>query len=123
MGSEPPRRRSIVFTSDDLPDGTMRRARVGHRALVFVRRGKAVYAMRDICPHQGAPLSSGILTCTRKPAGVGRYEPERPGVIVRCPWHNWEIDASCGSARHDPERVRVATYPAGIEDGQVFVEV
>ena len=123
MGSDQPRQRTRVFSSNELPDGTMRQARIGHRVLLLVRRGDTVYALRDVCPHQGAPLSAGLLTCARKPASVGHYEPEHSGVIVRCPWHNWEIDVSCGAARHDRERFRIATYPAGIEDDQGFVEV
>ena len=114
--------RKIVCASDDLPDGTMRRATVGRRALLFVRRGETIYALRDVCPHQGAPLSAGILSCARKAGEVGQHEADDPHLIVRCPWHNWEIDVAQGTTGHDPQQQCVATYAAGIRNGQVYVE-
>lgn len=115
-------RRTPVFAVEDLPDGTMRRATIGRRTLLVIRRGDDIFAVRDVCPHQGAPLSAGILSCARKETAVGCYETDEPRVIVRCPWHNWEIDVTCGVARHDPNRTVVATYTAGIEHGKIFIE-
>lgn len=111
-----------VCSLDDLPDGTMRAFRVEGRDLLLVRNGDQVYALRDICPHQGAPLSAGVLTCARLAGGVGEHRADRSNRIIRCPWHNWEFDAGDGAALHDPTR-RVASYPASIRSGQVVVEL
>ncbi len=77
--------------------------------------------MRDVCPHQGARLSDGLVTCGRANDGVGRYRAVQDGRIVRCPWHNWEFDVTTGGGCHAPEHVRVATYPVTVENGQVYL--
>jgi nitrite reductase/ring-hydroxylating ferredoxin subunit len=105
----------------DLPDGSMRMFHVDGRELVFVRNGEQVFALRDICPHQGARLSLGLLSCRRIAGDVGDYRTEGQLCVVRCPWHNWEFDIADGTSTHDPARVRVATYRAFLADGQVYV--
>jgi nitrite reductase/ring-hydroxylating ferredoxin subunit len=46
----------------NFPVDQLCRVEVEKRALVVVRKEEAVYALRDICPHQGARLSGGHLT-------------------------------------------------------------
>ncbi|MBH05795.1 MAG: hypothetical protein CMJ20_05690 [Phycisphaeraceae bacterium] len=108
---------------DQIPDGTMQAVRVGRRNLLMVRQGHQVYALRNICAHQGARISDGVLTCTRRGGHVGEYVEEKAGRIIRCPWHNWEYDAVDGSALHDPKHTRVASYQTVVEDGKVWVMV
>lgn len=115
--------RHVVCQSSELPDGTLKSVEVAGRALVLVRKGRQVFALRDTCPHQGAKLSGGLLTSGRLSVGVGDYRLEKAKEIVRCPWHNWEFDATSGRCLHDPQHMRVATYPAEIEGGQVIVVV
>ena len=111
----------VVCSISDLPDGTMRAFEVAGRPLLLVRHGEKVYALRNVCPHQGAQLSGGVLTCSRGTGGVGEYRAEKGGRIIRCPWHNWAFDARDGSALHAPDKVRVATYPARLEGDAVCV--
>ena len=42
--------------AEQFPEGSVRRARAGQRALVVVHRAGRLHALRDQCPHQGAPL-------------------------------------------------------------------
>jgi nitrite reductase (NADH) small subunit len=107
---------------DEIPDGAMKAVRVDGRELVLVRKGERVFALRDICPHQGTRLSTGTVSSAIRSNGVGEYSLEQRGQIVRCPWHNWEFNAEDGRCLHDPQ-VRVATYPVRVEDGQVLVTV
>lgn len=107
---------------NEIPDGGMRPVIVEKHSLVLVRRGDDVYALLDKCPHQGAPLSCGVVTCRRRIDTAGDYHAEKDGLIVRCPWHNWEIDVTDGSACH-ADNVRVRTFPVVIENGVVCVEV
>jgi len=112
-----------VCRLDELADATLTAVRAGGRELVLVRHGDQVYALRNVCPHQGARLSDGVLTCGRAAGGVGEHQAIKSGRTIRCPWHNWEFDAADGTAAHDPRRVRVATYPVSIEAGEVVVDV
>ncbi len=110
--------------AEDFPLGQLCRAEVEGRALVIARREDGVSALRDICPHQGAPLSSGHLTGYVPPCQPGapiRMEGGR-GIVV-CPWHGWEFDLKTGRSLADPQKMRVRSYPAHVEDGRVVVEM
>lgn len=85
--------------------------------------GRRIYALRNTCPHQGARLSDGVVTCTRVSGRVGEYRADRDGRIVRCPWHNWEFDAADGRSLHNPDRARVATYKARVDGRRILVEM
>lgn len=90
----------------DIPEGQGRVFEVGNRMIaVFQDQGK-FYAIDDACPHQGAPLSDGIVF----------------DRSVTCTWHGWRFSLEDG--RHlDGSRCRVATYPVRIVDNQVQVDV
>jgi nitrite reductase/ring-hydroxylating ferredoxin subunit len=113
----------FVCPLQDLPDGSMRSYKVEGREVVFVRNGERIFALRNVCPHQGARLSDGMITCQRIAGAVGEYRLEDDGCMVRCPWHNWEFSLNDGTAAHDPARVRISTYRTCITDGEVFVVV
>jgi nitrite reductase/ring-hydroxylating ferredoxin subunit len=104
--------------------GSPTRVIVGGKALVVVRTVSGVMAARDVCPHQAARLSDGVVSGTTlgcKPGGDVVYG--REGEILVCPWHGWEYDLATGRALVDPSRVRVATYPARVSDDRVLVTV
>ncbi|MHB8622262.1 MAG: nitrite reductase small subunit NirD [Sulfuricaulis sp.] len=63
-----------------------------------------VFALRDQCPHQGGPLSQGIVY----------------GHKVACPLHNWNIELDSGTAVA-PDEGRTACYPVRIEAGMVYL--
>ena len=105
-------------------DGAPQAVKAGDRDLVIVRRGEEFFAMRDVCPHQGAKLSSGYVTgdvplCSRgeQPSYV------RDGEFLACPWHGWKIDVRTGCSNIEPERVRVRNYPVSVENGKLYVKM
>ena len=61
-----------------------------------------VFALRDRCPHQGGPLSQGIVH----------------GRRVACPLHDWKIHLDPGRAAA-PDEGCAARYPVRVEDGVV----
>lgn len=77
-------------------------------------------AIRNRCPHHGAPLCLGRVE-PRLAGAPGRYEPSGQAVL-RCPWHGWEFDLDTGRCLVE-ETMRVAVYPARVEAGRVLVEV
>jgi nitrite reductase/ring-hydroxylating ferredoxin subunit len=80
--------------------------------------GNRYYAVKNTCPHMGAPLCKGKLTGTTRPLRTpeGRVGMEwiRDGEILRCPWHHWEFDLTTGRTLF-PSRQRVATYKVAVE--------
>ena len=96
-------------------------ARIGGREVGVVRDpadGRLV-ALRNRCPHHGAPLCLGRFR--DREAGVpGRYALAGERVL-RCPWHGWEFDLETGRCRDEPS-LRVAVYAAKLVDGRVLVK-
>ncbi|MGE0718287.1 MAG: Rieske 2Fe-2S domain-containing protein [Alphaproteobacteria bacterium] len=103
-----------------LPGAALPRGKLVARTLlgepVVLGRGPdgAPFALRDICPHRGIPLS------------CGRME----GGEVECAYHGWRFDAegrctAIPSLVPDQEldlaRIRVARYPAREVQGNVWV--
>ena len=77
----------------------------GRMIAVFLDEGK-YYAIDDACPHQGAPLSDGIVF----------------DKSVTCTWHGWRF--SLVNGRHlDGSRCRVATYPVRVVADEIQVAV
>jgi nitrite reductase/ring-hydroxylating ferredoxin subunit len=78
----------------------------GHR-VALVRLGDAVHAVDDSCPHAGGPLSEGAVL----------------GDTLICPYHTWMWDLATGECREPARGGRVAVYPAGVEGGEVWVDL
>lgn len=107
--------RHVVCPVAELRPGDRRIVEVAGRSIgVFNIRGQ-YFALRNVCPHQQAPLCMGQVTGTTLPSAVGEYRYGREGEIIRCPWHGWEFDITNGRSIFNPHRVRVKTYPVEVE--------
>jgi nitrite reductase (NADH) small subunit len=99
----------------DLPPGERKIVEVRQRSIgVFNLHGE-YYALRSLCPHQGAPLCRGTITGTARSTKPGEIIWERDGQILRCPWHGWEFDIASGRSVFNPHRLRVRTYDVTVE--------
>jgi nitrite reductase/ring-hydroxylating ferredoxin subunit len=99
----------------------------GERKIVRPRRDQGIgvfnidnefYALKNVCPHQGAELCLGRVSGTTEARARDDGPPElvwaRGGEIISCPWHHWEFEIKTGRTVF-PSRNRVATYPATLE--------
>jgi nitrite reductase (NADH) small subunit len=90
-----------------LPARGARVVRVGAASIaVFRTSAGEVYALRDVCPHRGGPLSQGIVHGTR----------------VTCPLHDWVIDLKTGRATGADEG-STATFNVRVVDGRIALEL
>jgi 3-phenylpropionate/trans-cinnamate dioxygenase ferredoxin subunit len=71
-------------------------------------------AVRNVCPHQGAPVCRGAIEGTWVASAPGEFVWGRDGEILRCPWHGWEFDLQTGAALFDPG-IRVQILPVEID--------
>jgi nitrite reductase/ring-hydroxylating ferredoxin subunit len=106
----------------DLEDGGMTLVEGPHGGIGLFRRGDTVYALRNWCPHNGAPVCLGPVTGTNVSKGGHAVEHVRDGEILVCPWHKWEFELATGESITKPVK-KVETYPVIIEDGRVSVVV
>jgi nitrite reductase/ring-hydroxylating ferredoxin subunit len=77
------------------------------RRVALVRRGDAVHALDDSCPHAGGPLSEGAVL---------------DGMLI-CPYHTWMWDLVTGACRAGAGRTPVAVYTVTVEDGEVWIDL
>ena len=95
-----------VGAADDVP---RRGARVVKTPLgcvaVFRTADGEVFALEDRCPHQGGPLSQGIVH----------------GRSVTCPLHNWVISLETGEAQ-GADAGRAGSIAAKLEDGRILLD-
>jgi nitrite reductase/ring-hydroxylating ferredoxin subunit len=111
--------RHTVCPVEELPPGETVIVEVdGFSVGVFNVDGE-FHALKNDCPHQRAPLCEGRLTGTTTADGAGEYEWERPGEIIRCPWHGWEFDVTTGESIFNPHEVKAKGYEADVETEEV----
>lgn len=108
----------IIGRVSELPPGERRVVEVDGRSIgVFNVHGQ-YYALRNRCPHQGAPLCLGAIKGMALPSKPGEYLWGREGEILRCPWHGWEFDITTGRSIFNPHRMRVRTYEVTVESDE-----
>jgi nitrite reductase/ring-hydroxylating ferredoxin subunit len=112
-----------VGALDDFQEGRATIVKADGREIGVVRWAGSIYAIRNICPHQSAPLCEGRVEprILAKPT-VGVIELDREDLVLSCPWHGWEFELTSGRSVFDPD-YRVRTYEVEVRDGRVLVEM
>ena len=103
-----------VARVSELPPGERKIVEVEGRSIGVFNVGGSFHALRNVCPHQGAPLCLGSLGGTALESAPGEYAWGREGEILRCPWHGWEFDVRTGRSVFNPHRTRVKRYEVSV---------
>ncbi|MCP5431673.1 MAG: aromatic ring-hydroxylating dioxygenase subunit alpha [Alphaproteobacteria bacterium] len=111
----------------ELKPGTLRHAVLLGEPVVFGRtREGEVFALRDLCPHRGVPLSRGRLLGKGDKA-VGETVA---AAEVECPYHGWRFrtDGRCAAIPSlvpgqdvETSRIRVPAYAVHESQGVVWI--
>ncbi len=114
--------RRLVCRLNEVASGVMKPFAVG-RGTILVTRLPAgeIKAVGARCPHQGANLEHGCLTGYVTSDCPNALRVERPGQILRCPWHGFEFDLSDGRSVADPEKLRLRQFDVEVEGENVFI--
>jgi nitrite reductase (NADH) small subunit len=78
-------------------------------------------AVRNHCPHKGAPVCRGIIGGTWPPCEPGEMKFERDGEVLVCPWHGFEFDLVNGQELYQSDPMKLLMYPVVEQDGRVLV--
>jgi len=90
---------------DDIPRRGSRCLKQGDRSIALFRTADdQLFALEDRCPHQGGPLSQGIVHDN----------------CVTCPLHNWVISLESGEAQ-GADSGSIARYPVRREGQDILV--
>lgn len=73
--------------------------------LLAVHTDDALYVVDGRCPHEGYPLSDGLVS----------------GCVLTCAWHNWKFDLETGANTLGGEGVR--RWPSRVVDGHLEVDL
>jgi len=95
-----------VIAAAELPEGTPTKAMFGTTAVMLVRRGDVVHALKETCSHAGGPLSEGELK----------------DDTITCPWHFSTFRLADGGVVHGPAGSRQVSYRARVASGQVELQ-
>jgi nitrite reductase/ring-hydroxylating ferredoxin subunit len=106
--------RFVVGPVSEFAPGTRKIVRVGGREIGVFRFGEDFYAVRNRCPHQGAPLCEGFIVPRIASPAPGVVEVVDAPPVVVCPWHAWQYDARTGQA-WAPGDPAARAYPVAVE--------
>ncbi len=99
----------VVARIDEIPSGGRKIVSVAGREIGIFNVNGEFFALRNICPHRGAPVCLGRLRPHVEGSLGGDFVFQREGEVLKCPWHEWEFDIKTGLALHSPG-MRVRTF-------------
>jgi 3-phenylpropionate/trans-cinnamate dioxygenase ferredoxin subunit len=95
-----------VADATDVPVGQVRVAQCGERSLALANVDGTLYAIDNVCTHDGGTLGEGRL---------------RDGRVL-CPRHGASFDARTGRVLALPAVRSVRSYPVTIDEGGVYID-
>lgn len=104
-----------VYGVGEIPPGTAKMVKVENKPIAIYNLNGNFFATDDTCPHEGGPLSSGLIE----------------GENVTCPWHGATFQITSGKALEPPAGEKmgppvdkgVACYSVRIVDGELEIEI
>jgi 3-phenylpropionate/trans-cinnamate dioxygenase ferredoxin component len=88
-------------------DEDVEQVKVGSLAIAVYRAKGQFYATQDLCTHERAFLSDGVVV----------------DCIVECPFHQGRFDVRTGKAMGAPVIVPLKTYSVKVENERIYVVV
>lgn len=97
-----------VTSCENIPLREGRAVRLGQREIAIFNLGSRFLAVANRCPHQGGPLSDGIVS----------------GNTVVCPLHAWKVDLEDGMVKRPTDVPKcMETFATRVENGTVLLEL
>jgi 3-phenylpropionate/trans-cinnamate dioxygenase ferredoxin subunit len=91
----------------DIPDGSTQRVTISGRDILLCNVNGAVYAVEDVCTHDGGALDAGELE----------------GCRIMCPRHGAYFDVTTGAAITLPAILPLSTYSVRVNGDDIYVDV
>ncbi|MBI3803379.1 MAG: Rieske 2Fe-2S domain-containing protein [Nitrospirae bacterium] len=95
-----------VATLDEIPTERGKVIQVEGKEIALFRLDGKVYAIDNLCLHEGGPLGHG---------------PVKDGIVT-CPWHLWRFDVRTGAMVEAPS-MRVDCFAVKLEGDEVYLDV
>jgi 3-phenylpropionate/trans-cinnamate dioxygenase ferredoxin subunit len=95
-----------VAKKSEIAPGTTKRVVAGGTEILLCNVEGSIYAIEDVCTHDGAPLDQGELE----------------GKCVVCPRHGANFDVTTGTAMTLPAVLDVKTFPVRVEGDSIYLD-
>lgn len=95
-----------VARFQEIPTEKGRVIEVEGKEIAFFRSDGSVYAIDNLCLHEGGPLGHG---------------PVKDGIVT-CPWHLWRFDVRTG-AMVEASSMKVDCFAVKVEGEDVYLDV
>lgn len=107
--------RHVLCRVEALPEREVRVFEIEEEDMrvAVARAGTAVFAVEDRCSHDDGELGAGHL--------VGDSNGENPEI--ECPRHGGRFEMAGGTATRMPAVAPIEVIEAGVDDGNVWVDV
>jgi nitrite reductase (NADH) small subunit len=90
--------------TEDLPLGEGRKCLLNGEEIGIFNLGNEIVAVSNRCPHQGGPLSEGIVV----------------GKEVICPMHGRKVNLRTGCLVNENEKIKV--FEVVLKEGEIFLK-
>lgn len=99
--------RHLVAKKSDIPPGTTKKVQADGCEMLLCNVGGKLYAIEDVCTHDGGPLDQGTLE----------------EACIVCPRHGATFDVRTGAVVTLPAVVPLMTFALDVEGDDVYVDV
>ncbi|MEP7200911.1 MAG: non-heme iron oxygenase ferredoxin subunit [Chloroflexota bacterium] len=96
-----------VATVNDVPEGQAKVFECNDARVALCKVNGGVYAIADVCTHDGGPLGEGDLD----------------GYEIICPRHGARFDVRTGAVLAFPAIMPVNSYPVKVDGDDVYVQM
>ena len=93
-----------VASKSEIAPGTGKKVEVDGKEIAVFNIDGNFFAIDEMCPHRGGPLSEGSV---------------EDGVVT-CPWHGWEFNVKDGTTPVNPS-AKLNCYQVKIEGDDILV--
>ncbi len=94
-----------ICADNEITEGTVKTFKIEDKAIAVARYDGIVYAVDDICTHDGGELGAGDVINGQ----------------IQCPRHGARFDLKTGNATQMPAVIGVGTHRIKIENGDILV--
>lgn len=96
-----------VAHASEITEGKTKRVEVGGEAVLLCKAEGKIYAIEDVCTHDGGELEQGTLE----------------GCRIECPRHGAQFDVRTGEALTLPAVVPVRTFAVRTNGDDLYVDL
>jgi nitrite reductase/ring-hydroxylating ferredoxin subunit len=111
----------IVCPMEELEPGERKLVQLDGVEIAVINVGGNLYAFRNACPHQGAPMVYGSVSGTMLPSDPQQLQYGCHDEIIRCPLHGWGFDLKTGKSTFLPDNVSIKMYEVKKELGSIVL--